>query len=58
MKAFKSHNTLEIEIKSLSLEVMYMSFVLHTMEYVNVVWAGKYKTNTDLLKKIHIDAIR
>ena len=41
-----------------TLETMYFSFVIPTMEYANVVWGGSYDSNLDKLEKIHIDGMR
>ena len=41
-----------------SLEIMYKSFVLPTMEYANVVWGGSYDCDIAKLEAIHIDAMR
>jgi hypothetical protein len=41
-----------------SLEIMYNSFVLPTMEYANVVWGGTYESDMLKLERIHIDGMR
>ena len=41
-----------------SLEIMYKSFVLPSMEYANVVWGGSFDCDIAKLEAIHIDAMR
>ncbi len=49
---------LKFKIDRKSLETMYFSFVLPTMEYANIIWGGSYNTDLDKLEKIHIDGMR
>ena len=49
---------LKFKLDRLSLETMYNSFVLPTMEYGNIVWGGTFETDLNKLNKIHIDAMR
>ncbi len=46
---------LKFKLDRKSLEIMYNSFVLPTMEYANVVfWGGTYESDLSKLEKIHI----
>ena len=49
---------LKFKLDRKSLETMYNSFVLPTMEYAIVVWGGTYDSDILKLEKIHIDAMR
>ena len=49
---------LKFKLDRYSLEVMYNSFVLPTMEYANVVWGGTYDCDILKLERIHIDGMR
>ena len=41
-----------------SLEIMYESFILPTMEYANIVWGGTINSDLAKLENIHEDAMR
>ena len=49
---------LKFKLDRRSLEVMYTSFVLPTMEYANVVWGGTYDSDLCKLEKIHVEGMR
>ncbi len=49
---------LKFKLDRMSLEIMYKSFVLPTMEYANVVWGGTYDSDILKLEKIHVDGMR
>ena len=49
---------LKFKLDRKSLEVMYNSFVLPTMEYAIVVWGGTFDSDILKLEKIHINAMR
>ena len=49
---------LKFKVDRRSLEIMYKSFVLPTMEYAMVVWGGTYDSYLLKLEKIHIDGMR
>ena len=38
-----------------SLEIMYVAFVLSTIEYANVIWGGTYDCDMAKLEKLHIE---
>ena len=57
-KKLNSMVPLKYKLDKKSLEIMYTSFVLPTMEYANVVWGGSYDCDIMKLENIHIDAIR
>ena len=49
---------LKYKLDKKSLDIMYRSFVLPTMEYANVVWGGSYDSDIMKLESIQIDALR
>mgnify|MGYP001591838763 CR=1 FL=1 len=49
---------LKFRLDRRSLEIMYNSFVLPTMEYANVVWGGTYDSDILKLERIHVDGMR
>ena len=49
---------LKFKLNRKSLEIMYKSFVLPTMEYANVVWGGTFDSDMLKLEKIHVDGMR
>ena len=49
---------LKFKLDRNSLQTMYFSFVLPTMEYANVVWGGSPECNISKLEKIHTDGMR
>ncbi|MCP3901156.1 MAG: reverse transcriptase family protein, partial [Desulfobacteraceae bacterium] len=49
---------LKFKLSRKSLEIMYKSFVLPSMEYGNVVWGGSFANDISKLEKIQIDAMR
>ena len=51
-------NPLKMKVDRHSLEVMYRSFVLPSMEYAIAVWGGSYDSDIDKLERIHVDAMR
>ena len=61
MKARKKLNAmlpLKFKLDRKSLEIMYRSFVLPSMEYANVLWGGTYDCDIAKLENIQIDALR
>ena len=53
----------KLKLDRKSLEIMYKSFVLASMEYANVVggggpWGGLYNCHISKLEKVHVDSIR
>ena len=57
-KKLNSMVPLKYKLDKKSLEIMYTSFVLPTMEYANIVWGGSYDCDIMKLETIHIDANR
>ena len=57
-KKLNSMVPLKYKLDKKSLEIMYTSFVLPTMEYANIVWGGTYDCDVVKLENIQIDAIR
>ena len=49
---------LKMKVDRHSLEVMYKSFVLPSMEYAIAVWGGTYDSDLCKLESIHVDAMR
>ena len=49
---------LKYKLDRKSLEIMYHSFVLPTMEYANVVWGGSFESDISKLERVHVDAMR
>ena len=49
---------LKLKVDRKSLEVMYKSFVLPTMEYAIVVWGGAHDSDICKLERIHVDGMR
>ena len=49
---------LKFKLDKNSLETIYCSFVMPTMEYANVVWGGSSDGNISKLEKIHVDGMR
>ena len=49
---------LKYKLDRKSLEVMYNSFVLPSMEYGNVIWGGTFDTEILKLERIHVDGMR
>ena len=49
---------LKYKLDRKSLEIMYRSFVLPSIEYANVVWGGSYDNDIMKLEIIHVDAMR
>ena len=49
---------LKMKVDRRSLEIMYRSFVLSSIEYANVVWGGSPDSDLSKLKRIHLDAMR
>jgi hypothetical protein len=49
---------LKYKLDRYSLETMYKSFVLPTMEYASVVWGGSYDSDLLKLERIHVDGMR
>ena len=57
-KKLNSMIPLKYKLDKKSLEIMYTSFVLPTMEYASIVWGGTYDCDIVKLENIHVDAIR
>ena len=49
---------LKMKVDRYTLEVMYKSFVLPSMEYACVVWGGSFDSDILKLENIHIDGMR
>ncbi len=49
---------LKMKLDRKSLEIMYNSFVLATMEYANTVWGGSPDCYISKLERIHLDGLR
>ena len=49
---------LKFKLDRRSLEIMYNSFVLPSMEYANIVWGGTFDSDILKLEKIHVDGMR
>ena len=49
---------LKFKVDRRSLEIMYRSFVLPSMDYAIAVWGGSYDNSLDKLERIHVDAKR
>lgn len=61
LKARKKLNVLtyfKFKLSRKSLETIYESFILPTMEYANIVWGGTSDVDLAKLEKIHVDAMR
>ena len=50
--------TLKWKLDRKSLETMYSSLILSTMDYGNEVWGGSYDSDISKLEKIHIQGMR
>ncbi|MCP3900406.1 MAG: RNA-directed DNA polymerase [Desulfobacteraceae bacterium] len=49
---------LKMKVDRASLDSMYHSFILPSMEYANIIWGGSYDNDIDKLENIHLEAMR
>jgi hypothetical protein len=57
-KRLNAVTPLKFKLDKRSLEIIYLSFILPTMEYGNIVWGGTYDSDLAKLERIQVDALR